>query len=125
MAQTTHSGLDRGDDVRRAKPLGLLVTLLGTVLLFISIFFDWVGLGQEDNEAYFRSGYESDSVIPFMALLGVGFSAALIYAMMKADRRQHRGLTLASFAVGLASFLWILFFLFDPISTVQYGGASV
>lgn len=55
-----------------------------------------------------------------MGFFGLGFALALLYATMRADRRQHRGLSLASMAVGLASFLWILFFLFDPISTFQY-----
>ena len=124
MAQGTHSGPARDDDVRRANPIGALVTLVGSVLLLISIWFDWVGLGPSDDEQYFRPGYEADSVIPFMALLGIGFSAALLYAMKQADRRQHRGPTLASFAVGLASLLWILLFLIDPISTLQYAGAD-
>jgi hypothetical protein len=107
---------------RRAKPLGAYVATLGALILFVSMWLDWVGLGPNDNEVDFSSGYEADSLIPFMGLLGIGFSAALLYALKRADRGQHRGLSLASFAVGLASFLWILFFFIDPIETVKYAG---
>jgi hypothetical protein len=111
-----------GNDTRRAKPLGAYIATLGALVLFVSMWLNWVGLGPNDSEADFSSGYEADSLIPFMGLLGVGFSAALLYALKRADRGQHRGLSLASFAVGLASFLWILFFLIDPIETVKYAG---
>ena len=106
----------------RAKPLGAYVTTLGALILFVSMWLDWVGLGPSDSETDFSSGYEADSLIPFMGLLGIGFSAALLYALKRADRGQHRGLSLASFAVGLASFLWIVFFFIDPIETVKYAG---
>jgi hypothetical protein len=112
------------DQTRRAKPLGAYVATLGALILFVSMWLNWVGLGPNDSETNFSSGYEADSLIPFMGLLGIGFSAALLYALKRADRGQHRGLSLASFAVGLASFLWILFFLIDPIETVKYAGAN-
>ncbi len=108
----------------RAKPLGAYIATIGSLILAASMWLDWVGLGPSDAEADFSSGYEADSLIPFMGLLGIGFSLAMLYATKRADRGQHRGLSLASFAVGLASVLWILFFLIDPIETVKYAGAN-
>ena len=121
---TTNATSTRSDDVRRANPLGAYVATAGSLVLAGSMWLDWVGLGPSDAEADFSSGYEADSLIPFMGLLGVGFSLALLYAAKRADRNQHRGLSLASFAVGTASFLWILFFLIDPIETLKYAGAN-
>ena len=109
---------------RRAKPLGAYIATAGSLILAGSMWLDWVGLGASDAEADFSSGYEADSLIPFMGLLGVGFSLAMLYATKRADRGQHRGLSLASFAVGLASLVWIVFFLIDPIETVKYAGAN-
>ena len=59
------------------------------------------------------SGYETDSLIPFVAYLGIGLAAALAYAMTRAHRRQHRGLTLTSMAVGIAATLLALSYLVD------------
>jgi hypothetical protein len=77
--------------------------------LNIAVFLDWAT--PEGEEAGF-SGYESDSLLPFAAFLGIGFAVALLYAASRAYRRQHRGLSLASMAVGLAvtlqSLAWIL-----------------
>jgi putative methionine-R-sulfoxide reductase with GAF domain len=56
---------------------------------------------------------EADSLIPFSAYLGIGFAVALMYAGSRAYRRQHRGLSLASMAVGLAVTLYALSWLFD------------
>ena len=104
--------------------MGAYIATLGALILFVSMWLDWVGLGSGDEEENFSSGYEADSLIPFMGLLGIGFAAALLYALKRADRNQHRGLSLASFAVGLASLLWIIFFFIDPIETVKYAGAN-
>ena len=108
------------DDVRRANPLGAYVTTVGALIFLVSVWLVWAQLGPSDQEANPSSGYEADGVIPLMAYLGVGFSLALLYATKRADRRQHRGLSLASFAVGLASLLWTVSHLIDAISTVQY-----
>lgn len=122
---TTDSGAQAGPtDSRRAKPLGAYIATAGSLILAGSMWLDWVGLGPSDAEADFSSGYEADSLIPFMGLLGVGFSLAMLYAAKRADRGQHRGLSLASFAVGLASLVWIVFFLIDPIETLKYDGAN-
>ena len=109
-------------DTHRANPLGAYIATLGALILLVSVWLHWVGLGPQDQETNASSGYEADSLIPFMGLLGLGFALSLLYATVRADRRQHRGLSLASFAVALASLLWILFFIIDPIETVKYAG---
>ncbi len=52
-------------------------------------------------------------LVPFSAYLGIGFAVALMYAGSRAYRRQHRGLSLASMAAGLAVTLYALSWLFD------------
>ena len=55
------------------------------------------------------SGYETDSLIPFVAYTSASASLpALLYAMTRAYRRQHRGLTLTSMAVAIAATLLAL-----------------
>lgn len=117
---TTHTDRGEANIVRRANPLGAYITTVGALVFLLSIWLDWVNLGPTDRETNPSSGYEADGVIPLLAYLGIGFSLALLYATKRADRRQHRGLSLASFAVGLAALLWTLSFLIDAISTVQY-----
>jgi hypothetical protein len=107
-------------DERRASPVGAYIAMAGAVVLLVSVWLDWLTLGSGDSEADTVSGYEADGVIPLMAYLALGFALAMIYATGRAYRRQHRGLSLASFAVGLASLLWVLSFIIDPISTIQY-----
>jgi ABC-type Fe3+-siderophore transport system permease subunit len=93
----------------RANMTGAYVAIAGVVIFTIAVFLDWAT--PEGEEAGF-SGYESDSLLPFAAFLGIGFAVALLYAASRAYRRQHRGLSLASMAVGLAvtlqSLAWIL-----------------
>ena len=114
----TTRNTDRDD--RRASPVGAYIATAGAVVLLVSVWLDWVTLGPGDSEGNPASGYEADSLIPFMGYLALGFALALLYATVRADRRQHRGLSLASMAAGLASLLWIVSFLIDPISTEQY-----
>src|SRR4051812_37379309 len=92
----------------RANPAGLYVTVAGVVIFNIAVFFDWA---TSRNDRF--SGYEADSLWPYAAYLGLGFAAALLYAAKRAYRRQHRGLTLASMAVGLATTLQCLAWLID------------
>lgn len=101
-----------GVDIERvaANLTGLYVAIAGIVIFNIAVFLDWAT--NEGDDAGF-SGYESDSLIPFMAYLGIGFAVALLYASKRAYRNQHRGLSLASMAVGLAVFLQALAWGFD------------
>ena len=92
----------------RANLTGLYVTLAGVVIFNVAVFFDWA---TTDNDEF--SGYEADSLWPYAAYLGIGFAAALMYAAQRAYRNQHRGLSLASMAVGLATTLQCIAWLID------------
>lgn len=120
MTTSSRTTRDTNRDDRRASPVGAYIATAGAVVLLISVWLDWVTLGPGDSEGNPASGYESDSLIPFMGYLALGFSLAMLYATVRADRRQHRGLSLASMAAGLASLLWIFSFILDPIATEQY-----
>ena len=126
MTTTAHpnraKSRSRKPDLDRATPVGAYVATLGSLILLVSVWLDWIGLGVGDSDPNPSSGYEADSLIPLMGLLGLGFSLALLYATKRADRGQHRGLSLSSMAVGLASLLWIVLFLIDPVETVKYAG---
>ena len=96
--------------------MGLYVTLAGIALFTAAVFLDWLATDIEDTERVEGasvSGYETDSLILFVAYLGIGLAAALLYAMTRAHRRQHRGLTLTSMAVGIAATLLALSYLVD------------
>lgn len=86
-----------------ASMTGAYVAIAGILLLNVSVFLQWATNDDENGSGF--SGFEADSLNPFMAYLGVGFAVALLYAGKRAYRRQHRGLSLASMAVGLAVFL--------------------
>lgn len=97
-------------DIERVKAnlTGLYVALAGVVIFNVAVFFEWA---TTDDDGY--SGYEADSLWPFAAYLGVGFAVALLYASKRAYRNQHRGLSLASMAVGLAITLQCIAWLLD------------
>ena len=97
--------------VRKASPLGLLVALIGVALFNIAPFLDWYNL--EDTPGSSTNGYQADSLIPFVAYLGAGLVLALLYAFTRADRRQHRGLSLVTMAVGLAAVAQVVASLID------------
>jgi ABC-type Fe3+-siderophore transport system permease subunit len=96
-------------DRARANITGAYVAIAGVLIFTVSVFLDWAT--PEGEEAGF-GGYEADSLLPFAAFLGIGLCVALLYAASRAYRRQHRGLSLATMAVGLAvalqSLAWIL-----------------
>ena len=101
---------------RRANPMGAYITLAGVALFTIAVFLDWLSTDIGDSarvDGPSVSGYETDPLIPFVAYLGIGLAAALLYAMTRAHRRQHRGLTLTSMAVGIAATLLALSYLID------------
>ena len=103
---------------RRARSTGLAVAGAGIVLFNIAPFLNWVDPGGDANP---RTGYETDSLVPFIAYLGLGLLAAMVYAMKRAYRGQHRGLTLVSMAVGLAATLQCLAFSINPMGGLERG----
>ena len=106
------------DHERRAHPTGAYVATAGVVVFLIATFLDWVST--EDGTS--ASGYETDTVIPLVAYLGLGLAVALFYALDRARGRQHRGLTLTAMAVGIAAVLLSLSYLFDVPGAFERGG---
>src|SRR5512144_2059085 len=84
----------------RARSTGLAVAGIGIVIFNIAPFMNWV---DRRGPVGPRTGYETDSLVPFIAYLGIGLLLAMAYAMKRAFRGQHRGLTLVSMAVGIAA----------------------
>jgi hypothetical protein len=115
---TTYNG--GAHEVRRANPIGAYVTTAGTLIVLASVWLNWVTLGRGDETSNASSGYEADSIVPWAAFFGVSLAVALLYATKRADRRQHRGLSLTSMAAGLATLLFTIAFVIDPIATRQY-----
>lgn len=109
---------------RRANPMGAYVAMGGIALFTIAVFLDWLSVDVADTNLSDTSltGYETDSLIPFVAYLGIGLAAALLYAMTRAHRRQHRGLTLTSMAAGIAATLLALSYLIDAPGVSETGG---
>lgn len=105
-------------DTRRAKSTGLAVAALGIIVFNVSPLLNWVN---PDDGADPRTGYETDSLIPFIAYLGIGLLVALVYAGKRARRGQHRGLTLVSMAVGIAATIQCLAFGLNPMGGLERG----
>ena len=103
---------------RRAKTTGLAVAAVGIVVFNIAPFLNWVSPEGQDDA---RTGYETDSLVPFIAYLGLGLLVAMAYAAKRAHRGQHRGLTLVSMAVGLAATLQCLAFAINPMGGLERG----
>jgi hypothetical protein len=104
-------------DVHTANPMGSYVAIAGIVLFNLAVFLDW--FSTEDGETY--SGYEADSLVPFIAYLGVGLAISLLYAQRRALRGQHRGLTLTAMAVGIAAFLQTVAAALDVPGSMERG----
>lgn len=109
---------------RRANPMGAYVAMAGIALFTIAVFLDWLSTDietgpQADGQSV--SGYEVDSLVPFVAYFGIGLAAALLYAMARANRRQHRGLTLTTMAAGIAATLLALSYLIDAPGISESG----
>ena len=113
--------MNTGPATRRAATTGLAVTGAGVLLFNIAPFMNWVDPEGDVNP---RTGYESDSLVPFIAYLGIGLLVALVYAGKRARRGQHRGLTLASMATGIAATLWSIAYALNPMGTLERGNAS-
>ena len=105
-------------NARRAKTTGLGVAAAGIVLFNISPFLNWVNPADSADP---RTGYETDSLVPFIAYLGLGLLVALAYAAKRARRGQHRGLTLVTMAVGIAATLQCLAFAINPMGGLERG----
>src|SRR3954453_13397654 len=103
---------------RHARSTGLAVAGVGILLFNIAPFLNWVDPGGNADP---RTGYETDSLVPFIAYLGLGLLAAMAYAMKRARRGQHRGLTLVSMAVGLAATLQCIAFALNPMGGLERG----
>jgi len=103
---------------RKARSTGLAVAAAGIVVFNISPFLNWVGF---DDETDFRTGYETDSLVPFIAYLGLGLLLAMAYARGRAHRGQHRGLSLVSMAVGIAATIQAVAFALNPMGGLERG----
>jgi uncharacterized membrane protein YidH (DUF202 family) len=105
-------------DTRRARPTGLAVAAAGILVFNVAPFMNWVDPVGENNP---RTGYESDSLVPFIAYLGIGLLVAMAYAGKRARRGQHRGLTLVSMATGIAATLWSIAYALSPMGALERG----
>src|SRR3954452_3883467 len=103
---------------RHARSTGLAVAGVGILLFNIAPFLNWVDPGGNADP---RTGYETDSLVPFIAYLGLGLLAAMAYAMKRSRRGQHRGLTLVSMAVGIAATLQCIAFAINPMGGLERG----
>jgi uncharacterized membrane protein YidH (DUF202 family) len=118
MAVPGTSGSATAVETRRARPTGLAVAAAGILVFNIAPFMNWVDPKGENNP---RTGYESDSLVPFIAYLGIGLLVAMAYAWQRARRGQHRGLTLASMATGIAATLWCIAYALSPMGALERG----
>jgi uncharacterized membrane protein YidH (DUF202 family) len=108
----------------RANPMGAYISMAGIALFTIAVFLDWLSVDVSDTtqgDSSSVSGYETDALIPFVAYLGIGLAAALLYAMTRAHRRQHRGLSLTSMAAGIAATLLALSYLINAPGVSESG----
>lgn len=105
-------------DTRRAKSTGLAIAAAGIIVFNISPLLNWVN---PEDSADPRTGYETDSLVPFIAYLGIGLLVAMIYAAKRARRGQHRGLTLVSMAVAIAAAIQSLAFALNPMGGLERG----
>jgi hypothetical protein len=118
MATPAASGSASTLGARRARPLGLAVAAAGILVFNIAPFMNWV---DPEGEANPRTGHEADSLVPFIAYLGLGLLVAMAYAGNRARRGQHRGLTLASMATGIAATIWSIAYAVSPMGALERG----
>lgn len=104
--------------------MGAYISIAGIALFTIAVFLKWLSADLADTTqtgSRSVSGYETDPLIPFIAYLGIGLAVALLYAMTRANRRQHRGLTLTTMAVGIAATLLALSYAIDVPGVSETG----
>lgn len=119
MSRTTApDGARTSTITRTARTTGLAVTAAGVALFNVAPFLNWVDPADTADP---RTGYETDSLVPFIAYLGIGLVLAMAYAVKRARRGQHRGLTLVSMAVGVAAALQCLAFVVNPMGGLERG----
>lgn len=118
MSNTTAPAGATVNSTRTAKTTGLAIAAAGVLVFNVSPFLNWVNPGESADP---RTGYETDSLVPFIAYLGIGLVVALAYAVSRARRGQHRGLTLASLAVAVAAALQCLAFAINPMGGLERG----
>ena len=118
MATANSQDLGTRRDHSTAKKAGLGVAAAGVVVFNIAPFLNWV---QFDGTEEARVGYETDSLVPFIAYLGIGLLVAMAYAAKRARRGQHRGLTLTSMAVALAATIQCIAFALHPMGGLERG----
>ncbi len=117
MSTSDSRSTDTRDDRHSANPMGLYVAIAGIALFNIAVFLDW--FTNDEGETF--SGYEADSLVPFIAYLGVGLAVSMLYARGRALRGQHRGLTLTAMAVGIAAFLQTVAAALDVPGSMERG----
>lgn len=115
---STDNDLDVTRDRRTAGKAGLGLAAVGIVVFNVAPFLNWVHVEGSD---YSRVGYETDSLVPFTAYLGLGLLLAMLYAGKRARRGQHRGLTLVSMAVALAATIQCIAFALNPMGGLERG----
>jgi hypothetical protein len=120
IAASATSTVHDATPTRRARTTGLALTGAGVLVFNVAPFMNWVDPKGDANP---RTGYETDSLIPFIAYLGLGLLLAMVYAGNRARRGQHRGLTLASMATGIAATLWSIAYALNPMGGLERGDA--
>ena len=118
MSTLPDSAITDRRDTRRARSTGLAVAGAGIVIFNIAPFMNWL---QRQGSDVRRTGYESDSLVPFIAYLGLGLLVAMVYAHSRARRGQHRGLTLVSMATGIGATLWCIAYALKPMGGLERG----
>jgi uncharacterized membrane protein YidH (DUF202 family) len=121
IAASTTSDVRDSVTTRRARTTGLAVTAAGVLVFNVAPFMNWVDPNGGVNP---RTGYETDSLVPFIAYLGIGLLVAMVYAGKRARRGQHRGLTLTSMATGIAATLWTIAYALNTMGDLERGAAS-
>jgi len=107
-------------DQHRATSAGLLLAALGVVVPNVAPFLDWLKTDDDvSGSTIQRTGYESDSLVPFMAYLGAGLLLAMLYAAARNMHGQHRALTLASMGIGIAVAAQCTAYAIEPMGSLE------